>query len=264
MASVERLRRGRRARFKLIRDEIAPARGAVKRALAPRRPPAIFLGLLMDVLFASAFQSISNFFLQGGIFMVPLLCLSVLAVTVMLLRGFALRESSVMPSIIGDEVRRLEPGDELGQLTDLIHEHPAPLSRILRTLVQHLSWPRTDNAEAVQTQARHETARLESGLVVLEIATGVGPLIGLLGTLSGLVGMFANIGTGDPMVIAHGIAEALNTTIVGLSVAVPSLVAHNYFMRKIEVMSVDMEAVAAELLGKCYPNPDQQPSIERE
>ncbi|HEY8901984.1 MAG TPA: MotA/TolQ/ExbB proton channel family protein [Chthoniobacterales bacterium] len=218
----------------------------------------------MDPLFASAFESIAKFFLQGGIFMIPLLGLSVCAVTVMLLRGFALREAAVMPAAIGQEVRRLEPGDELTPLAELLRDNPSPLGHILGALIRHLTWPRADNADAVQTQARHETARMESGLVVLEIATGIGPLIGLLGTLSGLVSMFSNIGEGDPMVIAHGIAEALNTTIVGLSVAVPSLVAHNYFMRKIEVMSVEMEAVAAELLGKCYPNPDQQPSIERE
>jgi biopolymer transport protein ExbB len=64
------------------------------------------------------------------------------------------------------------------------------------------------------------------------------------------------------MLIARGISEALNTTIVGLAVAVPSLCAHNYFMRKIEVMAVEMEAIAAELIGKCYPNPDQQPTFE--
>lgn len=216
----------------------------------------------MDVLFASALQSISGFFLQGGIFMVPLVALSVLAMTVILLRGSALRESRVMPAIIEEEVRRLQPGDELTPLADLLNETPSPMARILKTLLRHLNWPRTDNAEAVQTQARHETARLESGLVLLEISTGIAPLLGLLGTLSGLVALFANINTGDPTVIARGIAEALNTTIAGLCVAVPSLVAHNYFQRKIEVMAVEMEAVAAELLGKCYPNPDQQPSIE--
>ncbi|MDD5200445.1 MAG: MotA/TolQ/ExbB proton channel family protein [Terrimicrobiaceae bacterium] len=216
----------------------------------------------MDVLLASAFQSIVTFFLLGGIFMAPLVVLSILAVTVMLLRGFALRESSVMPAAIEEEVRRLEPGDELTSLAILLRNNPSPLSHILQTLIAHLTWPRTDNAEAVQTRARHETARLESGLVILDICTGVGPLIGLLGTLSGLVGMFSNIGTGDPMAIAHGISEALNTTIIGLSLAVPSMVAHSYFLRKIEVMAVEMEAIAAELLGKCYPNPDQQPSIE--
>jgi biopolymer transport protein ExbB len=215
----------------------------------------------MNFLIATAFQSITGFFVTGGLFMVPLIVLSLLATTVMLLRGFALRESTVMPAAIEEEVRRLEPGDELTELTKLMRRHPSPLSRILLILIRNLSWPRADNAEAVQTQARHETARLESGLVILEITTGVGPLIGLLGTLSGLVGMFGNIGAGDPMVIARGISEALNTTIMGLSVAVPSLVAHNYFMRKIEVMAVEMEAVAAELVSKCYPSPDQQPSI---
>jgi biopolymer transport protein ExbB len=215
----------------------------------------------MHPVFASAIQSVIGFFLQGGIFMAPLLVISVLATTVMILRGVALRQKTVIPPEISDEVRRLEPGDELTSLAMLIRKHPSAISRILLTLIRHLSWPRADNAEAVQTQARHETARMESGLVILEITTGIGPLVGLLGTLSGLVGMFSNIGSGDPMVIAHGISEALNTTIVGLSVAVPSLVAHNYFMRKIEVMAVEMEAVAAELIGKCYPNPDQQPSI---
>jgi biopolymer transport protein ExbB len=215
----------------------------------------------MEIFFASAFQSVFGFFAKGGIFMVPLIVISIMAMTVMVLRGVGLRERQVMPFEIEEEVKRLEPGDELTPLTNILRQNPSPLSRILITLIRNLSWPRTDNAEAVQTQARHETARLERGMVLLEITAGVGPLIGLLGTLSGLVGMFSNVGDGDSMVIARGISEALNTTIVGLSVAVPSLVAHNYFMRKIEVMAVEMEAVAAELLAKCYPSPDMQPSI---
>lgn len=217
----------------------------------------------MDLFTASAIDAIGGFFVKGGIFMIPLLALSVIAMTVMILRGVALREVAVMPPAIEEEVRRLEPGDELTRLAGIIHERSSPLSRILLTLIRNLSWPRTDNAEAVQTQARHETARMESGLVILEISTGAAPLLGLLGTLSGLVGIFATVGSsGDPMIIARGISEALNTTIMGLAVAVPSLIAHNYFMRKIEVMSVEMESITAELLAKCYPNPDQQPAIE--
>jgi biopolymer transport protein ExbB len=97
---------------------------------------------------------------------------------------------------------------------------------------------------------------MESGLALLEMATGVAPLLGLLGTLSGLVGIFANLGgggAGDPVAVARGISEALNTTIVGLAVAAPSLVAHNYFQRKIETMAVSMEGIVADLLAKCYP-----------
>jgi biopolymer transport protein ExbB len=75
----------------------------------------------------------------------------------------------------------------------------------------------------------------------------------LLGTLSGLVGIFAALGgAGDPVVVARGISEALNTTIAGLAVAVPSLIAHSYFLRRIEMQAVTMESVAAELLAKLY------------
>lgn len=217
----------------------------------------------MPAIIASAFDAVITFFLQGGFFMFLLLGLSVLALTVIVQRGLALRENTVLPERIEDEVQRLEPGDDLSKLVDLVDGQPSPLARILSTLIRHLSWPRSENAEATTTQARHETARMESGLVILEITTGVAPLFGLLGTLSGLVGIFANIGDGDPIIIARGISEALNTTIMGLAVAAPSLIAHNYFMRKIEVMSVEMESVTAELLAKCYPNPGEQPSFEQ-
>ncbi len=218
----------------------------------------------MSLHLASAFSTISGFFLQGGIFMVFLLILSIIALTVIVHRTMALRENVVMPEVLEVEVERLQPGDELTGLSRLMTQHRSPLSRILLTLLRHLSWQKGENAEAVATQARHETARLESGLVILEITTGVAPILGLLGTLSGLVGIFANVGDGDPIVIARGISEALNTTIVGLAVSAPSLIAYNYFMRKIEVMSVEMESVVAELLVKCYPNPGEQPSIHED
>jgi biopolymer transport protein ExbB len=134
-----------------------------------------------------------------------------------------------------------------------MQDHPSAMSRILATLMSHLNWSKSENLEAVQTCARHELARMEKGLIVLEIATGAGPLLGLLGTLSGLVGIFSTLGgDGDPSVVARGISEALNTTIVGLAVAVPSLIAHSYFLRRIEMMAVQMESIAADLLAKLY------------
>src|SRR4029077_15425714 len=138
--------------------------------------------------------------------------------------------------------------------------HPSALARVLNTLLQHLTWSRTEAVEAVQTRARHEVARLESGLVVLEITTGIAPLLGLLGTLSGLVGIFTAVGT-DPVAVARGIAQALHTPIRGLAVAVPSLITFNYFQRRIEVMAVEMESLVADLIVKCYP-PGATPVVE--
>jgi len=201
----------------------------------------------------SVFSSIARFFILGGPFMGVLLILSVLALAAILLRARRLRESAIIPREVVDCVGGLQPGDTLDRLVKVIKKHPSAISSILSTLLSHLNWSKSENLEAVQTCARHEMARMEKGMIILEIATGAGPLIGLLGTLSGLVGIFSTLGgSGDPVIIAKGISEALNTTIIGLAVAVPSLIAHSYFQRRIEMMAVEMESVAADLLAKLY------------
>jgi biopolymer transport protein ExbB len=214
----------------------------------------------MELLFASIIQNVLSFFINGGIFTIILLIVSVAAGTVIVLRGTALREKSVIPPALAAEIESLQPGDELDKLERLITRYPSSLGRVLSTLIRHLTWSRAEAVEAVQTRARHEVARLESGLIILEITTGVAPLLGLLGTLSGLVGIFAAVGA-DPIAVARGIAEALNSTIIGLAVAVPSLITYNYFQRKIEVMAVEMESLVADLIVKCYP-PGETPVVE--
>ena len=214
----------------------------------------------MEVFIASIIQNTLSFFIHGGFFMGILLVVSTVAGAVIVLRGTALREKSIIPPALASEIESLQPGDDLDKLERLIARHPSSLGRVLSTLIRHLTWSRAEAVEAVQTKARHEVARLESGLIILEITTGIAPLLGLLGTLSGLVGIFTAIGT-DPNAVARGIAEALNTTIVGLAVAVPSLVTYNYFQRRIEVMAVEMESLVADLVVKCYP-PGETPVVE--
>lgn len=187
--------------------------------------------------------------------MILLLALSVAAGTVMILRARVLRERLIVPPALEAAVEELRPGGSLQNIADLSAAGDSPLSRIVSVCLSHLNWPRQENIEAVQVRARHEIVGMETGLAILEMATGVAPLLGLLGTLSGLVSIFANLGGGaggDPVAVARGISEALNTTIVGLAVAVPCLMAHNYFQRKVETMSVAMEGLVADLLAKCY------------
>jgi biopolymer transport protein ExbB len=153
-------------------------------------------------------------------------------------------------------MERLVPGANPERLARIVHHDPSSLARIVRVALQHLRWPRSDNVEAVQTRARHEMVRLERGLVILEVITGIAPLIGLIGTVSGLIHVFASLGlsagAADAKQIARGISEALSTTIFGLGIAVPALVAFVYFSKKVEVMSVEMESLVTELLSKCY------------
>jgi len=197
-----------------------------------------------------------GFFQRGGLFMWPLLACSIVSLTTMILRGFALREKKVMPPAIEEEIERLVPGGGPERLSRLVHHDPSSLAQITRVALQHLRGPRSENVEVVQTRARHEMVRLERGLIVLEVIVGIAPLLGLIGAVSGLVHVFSHLGlsTGasDTRQIALGIAEALNATVFGLSIAVPTLIGFTYFSRKVEVMSVEMETLVVELINKCY------------
>ena len=201
-------------------------------------------------------QTVTGFFTKGGVFMWPLLVCSIVAVTTIIVRSFALREKNVLPLVIESEMERLVPGASPERLARIVHHDPSSLARIVRVALQHLRWPRSENVEAVQTRARHEMVRLERGLVLLEVITGIAPLIGLIGTVSGLIHVFASLGlsaaAADAKQIARGISEALSCTIFGLGIAVPALVAFVYFSKKVEVMSVEMESLVTDLLSKCY------------
>jgi biopolymer transport protein ExbB len=201
-------------------------------------------------------QTVTGFFTKGGVFMWPLLVCSIVAVTTIIVRAFALREKNVLPLVIESEMERLVPGASPERLARIVHHDPSSLARIVRVALQHLRWPRSENVEAVQTRARHEMVRLERGLVLLEVITGIAPLIGLIGTVSGLIHVFASLGlsaaAADAKQIARGISEALSCTIFGLGIAVPALVGFVYFSKKVEVMSVEMETLVVELISKCY------------
>ncbi len=208
---------------------------------------------------AGSMQSVIKFFLQGGFFMIPLLLCSIISVAVIFVRSLALRRNVVMPPAIEQEIEAIQPGDESNAVVRLARTaclDQSALGRITDVALRHLNWPKAENNEAVQTRARHEIVRLESGLFILEIIVGIAPLLGLLGAVSGLVAVFAAFGsdvTGqDPHGIAKGISEALSTTIVGLAIAIPSLIAYSHFARKVETMAAEMESLVADLLAKCY------------
>jgi biopolymer transport protein ExbB len=203
--------------------------------------------------------SLLDFFAQGGFFMVPLLVCSVVSVAVIILRALALRRDTVIPPLIEKEIEEIQPADDdeaVIRLSRLVRGDESSLGRIVQVGLKHLQWPKSENVEAVQTKARHEIVRLESGLFILEVVVGVAPLLGLLGAVSGLVTVFATLGgsaaVSDPRGIAKGISEALTTTVVGIGIAIPSLIAYSYFTKKIETMAAEMESLVADLLAKFY------------
>ena len=112
-----------------------------------------------------------------------------------------------------------------------------------------------ENVESVQSIARQIVGRLERGLTTLSIIAEISPLLGLLGTCSGMVKLFVDVsqhGLGEPAQISRGIFEALIATVTGLSVAIPSLVGYMYLRRRIELLVLEMERYTNELLARLY------------
>ena len=181
---------------------------------------------------------------------------SVLSLTFIIERGLALREARVIPPVLEEAVANCQLPTDLPMLRRSCEQHPSPIGRLLLVAANHLDCPKAENIDALQTKARHEMAQLERGLVVLEIITGIAPLLGLVGTVYGLILLFTGMGqqtlAGDNTLFSAGIALALRTTLFGLLVAIPSLVAWSYYSKKVESLAVEMETLCDEFLQRPY------------
>ncbi len=205
-------------------------------------------------------EHIKNFFTAGGVFMIPLVICSIVGLAIIIERTIALLRGRVISKSLGEAVHLFQSGDDVQVLYGKAIGDSSVLGRIVQTALSHLDSPKSDNIEAIQVRARAEGVRLERGLVTLEIIVGIGPLLGLLGTVSGLIRVFAEFGrtAGDSMAeaagIASGISEALNMTVAGLVVAIPALIIHAYYSRRVEHYMAEMEGITLDLLAKLYRN----------
>jgi len=190
--------------------------------------------------------------------MILLLATSIVGVTFIIERGLALRRRMVVPQELERALARCHGREDLPSLRDACMQQPSSLARIVLAAIEQLPFPRTDNAEAVETRARHEVQLLERGLVVLEIVVGISPLLGLVGTVHGLITLFGDLGAAgmsDNSVLARGISIALNTTLAGLLIAIPSLIAWSYYSRRVETFAVQMETQLDDFLRRQYRRP---------
>ncbi|MFK5923896.1 MAG: MotA/TolQ/ExbB proton channel family protein [Verrucomicrobiota bacterium] len=201
-----------------------------------------------------------EFLLSGGIFMLFIVICSFIAVSVVIHRLLSLRKQAVLPNDVMEAIeqadRQFSQGD-FSSATSVINRDNSVLARVARVALSPEHDNREEASEAVEAVAREEVLKMQTGLAVLEVVITISPLLGLLGTVSGLVSVFATFGDAgaeipDPSILAAGIAKALNTTIGGLAVAVPTVVAHSYLSKRIEGMAVRMEVLMASLLHAYY------------
>src|SRR4029079_7311702 len=136
-----------------------------------------------------------DFLRAGGPVMFLLLFTSIVGLTFIIERGLALRWRRVIPKETEQAVERCNGAKDASQVVTISTAQPSPVSRLLLLANEHLDWPKQDNIDSIETAARHEVMKLERGLVILEIIVGIAPLIGLVGTLHGLITLFASLGS---------------------------------------------------------------------
>jgi biopolymer transport protein ExbB len=189
------------------------------------------------------------------VIMIALVLISITAVTFIVERGLALRSVKVIPQPLLDAVLNYSSGRDLQMLKSVCAQNASPLAKLLLFSSDHLDMPKSENTALVETRARYEISKLERGLVALEIIVGIAPLTGLVGTIFGLITLFASMDAGvaaDSSRFANGISIALYATLLGLLIAIPALVAWSYYSRKVESFAVRMEALCDEFLRKHY------------
>src|SRR6187397_2880695 len=142
-------------------------------------------------------------------FIIALVITSIVAVAFIVERGLALRWIKVIPPNVVYAVQSYHNENQLAQLRNVCDSNPSTLSRLLLFASEHLDWPKEETVDVLETRARHEVTRLERGLVVLEIIVGIAPLLGLVGTIYGLIILFGSMQEGsvvDSAKFANGIS----------------------------------------------------------
>ncbi len=199
----------------------------------------------------SGFHSIWDFFQKGGIFMIPLLITSVAGLMAIVFKILSLGADRIVPEKLARDIASFEKHLDNGTAEPILRElqeGKSALARLGAIAVKHSGKPHPQITAAIESAARVETVHLHSGIGVIDVVITIAPLLGLVGTASGLVVIFEGLGdTSDHLVISRGIAEALSTTIFGIAIAVPAVIAHGFFLRKVEKLTARLEGLLSDL-----------------
>lgn len=202
--------------------------------------------------------------MAGGWAMLPILLCSAIALAIILERFWTLRRKTVLPPGLGAEVREWAHTRKLDpQHLDALRRN-SPLGELLAAALAVRNRPREIIKERVEDSGRHIVHRLERFLSTLGTIALISPLLGLLGTVFGLIRMFLAVmvsGVGDPMKMAGGIGEALVCTAAGLCVAIPAYAFHRYFRSRVSGLVVEMEREVFLLTDELSANADNAPVV---
>ena len=205
----------------------------------------------------------------GGWLMLPIVVCSIIAAAIILERLWSLQPKRVLPVNLAVQVKEWVHNDQLDpEHLQSLHES-SPLGQMLATGLANRRAPRELIKESIEDVGRHTVHELERYLNALGTIAAISPLMGLLGTVIGMIKVFAAItasGVGNPGVLAGGISEALITTAAGLCVAIPALIGYRYLRARVDALVVQMEKETIKFLETvvAYQNASEAEALSGE
>ena len=197
----------------------------------------------------------------GGWLMLPIILCSIVALAIVIERFVTLRESRILPRNLVADVWRMASNRELTEERVREIQHGSPLGRVLAAGLLDRTQQRETMKASIEEVGGHVAHELGRYLNALGTIAAVTPLLGLLGTVVGMISVFTNIttvGVGNPAQLAGGISQALITTAGGLMVAIPALMFHRYFRARVDALVVGMEKESLKLVDVLQRRQSQQ------
>lgn len=193
-----------------------------------------------------------SIFLRGGFIMYPILLLSVLGVGIAIERYLVIRKARMNAPKFTLNIRNmLVKGDFEGAIKLCMQEN-TPTANMIKKGLKKIKFGHERVKEAIEDSGKQEITKLEKGLSILATIAGVAPLLGFLGTVTGMIGAFMKIqdlqGSASPSDLAGGIWEALLTTAFGLGVGIIALISYNYFVASVNKLVAQMETTSTDVL----------------
>jgi len=183
--------------------------------------------------------------------MLPIIICSVAAMAIIVERSWSLRRQRISPRHLVEQIWQWAKSGNLDVSRISSLRAGSPLGQVLAAGLMNLQHSREVMKESIEEAGRHVVLELERYLNTLGTIAAVTPLLGLYGTVLGMIKIFSTIsdsGVGNPAVLAGGISQALITTVAGLTVAIPSLMAHRYFQRRVDELVSTMEQEALKMV----------------
>lgn len=193
---------------------------------------------------------------DAGPLFYPLALCSLVASVIAFERALSLRRSRVIPKEIVEVVESVRPGRDSSLAVEVCRRNPGVFADVMRVGLEHADEPWNVMRDALVDAGRQRTPQLELRLVWLRTIAEAAPLLGLLGTVLGMIRMFQAIsisGLGDPNALSGGISEAMLTTAIGLGIGIPTLVAYNLLSSRADALISEIEAHASSLVARLRP-----------